>query len=73
MSALEKIEHAVTDGYKKIENGVVSGYKKIEKGTVDGFGKISDKCIGKLFTREGETVDDAKIRMKKNAEKYGGR
>lgn len=76
----EKIAEAVTDGYKKIENGVVGGYKKIEdsvvggykkieKGAVDGFNKVSDKCIEKLFTKEGETVSEAKKRLSEKADK----
>lgn len=59
----EKIAEAVVDGYKKIESGVVDGYKKIENGVVDGFEKVTDKCVEKLFAREGESVDDAKKRL----------
>ena len=58
-----KIGEVVTEGFQKIEDGVVSGYKKIEDGVVEGFGKVSDKFVEKLFTKEGETVDDAKKRM----------
>lgn len=64
----KKIEDAVVKGYKGIENAVVGGYKKIEEGVVDGFNKVSDTFIDKLFTREGETVEEAKARMKKNIE-----
>ncbi|MBR2408109.1 MAG: hypothetical protein IKB07_04060 [Lachnospiraceae bacterium] len=63
VEANEKIAEAVVGGYKKIENGVVSGYKKIEQGAVDGFNKVSDKCIEKLFAKEGETVEEAKKRL----------
>ncbi len=59
----EKIAEAVAEGYKKIEDGVVGGYKKIEKGAVDGFNKVNDKIIEKVFTKEGETVEDAKKRL----------
>ena len=65
----EKIEGAVVGGYKKIEKGVVDGYKKIEKGAVEGFEKVSDKFVEKLFTREGETVEEAKQRLSGNEEK----
>ena len=64
----EKIAEKVTEGYKAIEDGVVNGYKSIEKGAVDGFNKVSDKFIEKLFTKEGETVEEAKARMQKNHE-----
>ena len=62
----KKIEEAVVDGYKKIEDGVVDGYKKIEKGAVEGFQKVSDGFIEKFFTEEGETVEEAKERLKKD-------
>jgi len=51
------------EGYKKIENGVVEGYKKIENGVVEGFEKVNDKFIDVLFTKEGESVEDAKKRL----------
>ena len=63
VEANEKIAEAVVDGYKKIENGVVEGYKKIENGVVEGFGKVTDKCVEKLFAKEGETTEDAKKRL----------
>ncbi len=58
-----KIAEAVGNGYKKIENGVVTGYKKIETAVVNGFGKVVDKCVEKLFAKEGETVEEAKARL----------
>ena len=63
VEASEKIAEAVVEGYKKIENGVVGGYKKIEKGAVDGFNKVTDKCVEKLFAKEGESVEEAKKRL----------
>ena len=63
VEANEKIAEAVVEGYKKIEEGVVEGYKKIEKGTIDGFNKVTDKCVEKLFAKEGETVEEAKKRL----------
>lgn len=60
----KKIEEGVVSGYKKIEESVVGGYKKIEEGAVSGFNKVSDKFIEKLFTKEGETVEMAKERLK---------
>ncbi len=65
VEANQKIAEAVTDGYKKIEKGVVNGYKKIEKGVVDGYAKIEDKFVDAYLTREGETVEEAKARLKK--------
>ena len=63
VEAKEKIAEAVVGGYKKIENGVVGGYMKIETGVVEGFEKVTDKCVEKLFAKEGESVEDAIKRL----------
>lgn len=63
VEANEKIADGVVKGYKKIETGVVDGYKKIETGAVEGFGKVVDKCVEVLFTKKGESVEDAKARL----------
>lgn len=65
--ANEKIADAVTTGYKKIEKGVVDGYKKIEQGVVTGYTKIEDKFVDTYLTKDGETVDEAKARLKKGS------
>lgn len=49
----QNIEKKVVGGYKRIENAVVSGYKKIE-----------DKFVDQYLTKEGETIEEAKIRLK---------
>ena len=61
--ANEKIAEKVVEGYKKIEDGVVGGYKKIENGAVEGFTKMNDKIIGKVFSKDGETVEETKKRL----------
>ena len=63
VEANEKIAEDVVKGYKKIEDGVVGSYKKIETGVVEGFGKVTDKCVGVLFAKDGESVEDAKKRL----------
>lgn len=70
VQANEKIAKSVTEGYKRIEDGVVGGYKKIETGVVEGFNKISDKFVDQFLTKEGESVEDAKKRMAKEASKH---
>jgi len=55
--------HAIS-GYHKIEDGVVGSYKKIENTVVGGYKKIEDAFVDKLLTREGESVEDAKARIK---------
>ena len=64
VQANEKIAEAVTGGYKKIEKGVVDGYKKIEQGVVSGYTKIEDKFVDAYLTKDGETVEEAKARLK---------
>ena len=63
VEANEKTAEGVVKGYKKIEDDVVSGYKKIETAVVEGFGKVTDKCVEVLFTKDGESVEDAKKRL----------
>lgn len=65
VKANEKIAGAVTGGYKQIEKGVVDGYKKIEKGVVSGYTTIEDKFVEAYLTKDGETVEEAKARLKK--------
>ena len=48
---------------EKIAEKVVEGYKKIEEGAVEGFNKVNDKIIEKVFSKEGETVEDTKKRL----------
>ena len=62
---IDKTAEAVTGGYKKIEKGVVDGYKKIEQGVVGGYTKIEDKFVDAYLTKDGETVEEAKARLKK--------
>ena len=64
----EQISEAVTGGYKKIEKGVVDGYKKIEQGVTAGYTKIEDKFVEAYLTKDGETVEEAKARLKKESE-----
>ena len=60
---VDEMGRAVASGYKKMESGVVSGYKKIENGAVAGFEKVTDQCVGALFAKEGETVEEVKARL----------
>lgn len=64
VQANEKIAAGVVKGYKKIEEGVVSGYQAIEDGAVKGFEKITDQFVGHFLTRDGESVEEAKARLR---------
>ncbi len=55
VKANEKIAKTVVDSYKKVENAVVSGYTKVEDRFVDAY-----------LTKDGETVEEAKERLKNN-------
>ena len=59
-----KIAEAVTDGCRKVEDAVVGGYKKVENAVVGAYTKIEDKFVDQYLTREGETVEEAKARLK---------
>ncbi len=50
---------------EKIADAVVAGYKKVEDVVVGGYTKIEDKFVDAYLTRDGETVEEAKERLKK--------
>ena len=59
-----KIAEKVVGGYKAIENGVVGGYKSVENGVTGGFNKMVDHFVDEFLTREGESVEEARARLK---------
>ena len=60
----EKIAEGVTSGFKKIEDTVTGSYKKTENRVVSGYTKIEDAFVDKYLTHDGESVEDAKKRLK---------
>lgn len=68
VKANQKIEDAVVGGggYQNIEDTVVGGYKKVENTVVGGYQKIEDTFVDWYLTKEGESVEDAKKRLKAN-------
>ena len=60
----KKVEETVVGGYQKIEDTVVNGYKKIEESVVGGYQKIEDGFVDRFLKKDGETVEEAKERMK---------
>ena len=64
----EKIADKVTGGFQKIEDGVTTGYKKIEEGVVGGFNKMVDGFVDHFLTCEGETVEEARVRLAQEQE-----
>lgn len=57
IKANEKIAEKVTGAFEKIEQGVVNSYTKIEDAFVDRY-----------LTNEGETIAEAKARLRKKQE-----
>ncbi len=57
-----KLAQTVAAGYQKVEDAVVGNYKKIE-----------DQFVDRYLTREGETVAEAKARLKGKAEGNNGK
>lgn len=49
---------------EKIAEKVVGTYEKIESTVVDGYTKIEDAFVDRYLTKDGETGEEAKKRMK---------
>ena len=54
----------VVEAYKAIEEGVVGAYKAIEDGVVGAYKAVEDSFVDKLLRKEGETVEEAKERLR---------
>lgn len=50
---------------QKIADKVVGAYEKIEDAVVGGYTKIEDAFVNRYLTRDGESVEEAKERIKK--------
>lgn len=66
-NTVEHLAKSTTKVYKAVEKGVVTGYKAIEKGVVNGYQKIEDKFVEAYLTKEGETAEEAKKRLKQKS------
>ncbi len=53
----------IVDTNKKIEESVVGGYQKIEETVVGGYKKIEDKFVDTFLKKDGETIEEAKMRL----------
>ena len=49
---------------EKITQKVTQTYKAIETAVVDGYTKVEDKFVETYLIHDGETVADAKARLK---------
>lgn len=59
------VKEKLVQNNKKIANAVVKSYKAIENGAVKGYKTIEDKFVDTFLRRDGETIEEAKIRLKK--------
>jgi len=51
---------------EKIAEKAVGVYKTIEETIVQGYVKIEDAFVDRYLTKDGESVEDAKKRLKEN-------
>ena len=58
----------IRKGLDKIEDSIVGGYKKIEGGVVGGYKKIEDKFVDIFLKKDGETTEEAKLRINREQE-----
>ena len=49
---------------QRIAQTVVEGYKKVESAVVGAYTKIEDKFVDQYLTRDGESIEEAKARLK---------
>ena len=64
VEAYKTVENSVVGAYKAVERGVVGVYKTVEKGAVDAYHAVEDTMVDLLFRKEGETVEEAKDRLR---------
>ena len=68
VKANEKIAEDVTSGFQKICDGVTGGFQKMSDGVVGGYTKIEDAFVDRYLTKDGESIEDAKKRIKAQTE-----
>lgn len=53
---------------EKITEKVVGTFEKIEGTVVSGYTKIEDAFVDRYLTKDGETIEEAKVRLKRERE-----
>ena len=48
-----------------MKSKIVEANEKIQNGAVNGFSKIEDSFISRYLLREGESIEEAKERLKR--------
>ena len=54
---------------KRVEDAVTGTFHRISDGVVNGYTKIEDRFVDQYLTKEGESITDAKKRLKR--EQFG--
>lgn len=49
---------------EKIAERVVGAFEKIERGVTEGYSKIEDAFVDRYLTKDGESIEEAKQRLK---------
>lgn len=60
----EDISKNVKMGYEKVRDVTIGGYELIEKTVVGNYKKIEDAFVEKYLIHDGETIEEAKKRIK---------
>lgn len=63
IKANKKIAEGVTTGFQKMSDGVVGGFQKMSDGVVGGYKKIEDAFVDRYLTKDGESIEEAKMRL----------
>lgn len=66
---IQMAKSKIVKANQKIADGVVSAYKTVESGVVKTYTKIEDKFIDKYLSRDNETTEEAKERLKNQNKK----
>ena len=51
-----------------IADKVTKGFQKMSDAVVDGYTKIEDKFVDRYLTKDGESIEEAKKRLKQEQE-----
>lgn len=68
VKANEEIAKKVVGSFEKIEGAVVDSYTKVEDAVMGGYTKVEDAFVDRYLTRDGETVEEAKVRLRRERE-----
>lgn len=60
-----RIAEHVTDRFQKMSGSVVSGFNKMSDGVVRGYTRIENGFTDWFLTRDGESVEEAKQRLRR--------